>query len=419
MAQAKSGSTTTFILIGVVFLLLIFSGYHISNNLEWVEYDTSSTLTEEAKRNPYLAAKKLLKQYQIELSEKRSFRDFDQPVKFMSETHPDDTFVLVDAYGSLSQLRMEHLLGWVDDGGHLIASMKNPYLENLKQVKDPLFEHFEVETIRREEEGLDEETWELINRLGRFAGFDGEKLCPLLTEQGTVIFDGSEETAGVHFLSNDVMSAHGEEPYGYIGYEDEAHMLQFEVGRGMVTLLPNLDIWKVSAIGCLDHAYVLLQLAPDSGGGITFYRNFEFPSVFKVLWHYFGLALILAASLLILWLWNRGVRFGPIREREFTQQRQLIEHIDASANFLWQKGRMSVLIERLREQLLLKLKQSHPNLFKQHVTEGDRAELAKKLSIILTLTPEQIELALWTQLEKDMQQLTDMLNFLQQIKDQT
>ncbi len=409
------------VLLGI---LVLVSGYLVYQNLEWIEYERDLGPTEEARRNPFLAAAELMELYQVELSNKRSFRDFDQPMQFLSDSQPADTIVLVDAYGSLSANRMGHLLAWVDQGGHLIATAKNPFLDNADNIGDPLFEFFNVAIERQGEDAMTEELWDIVSRYGYLAGVSGEELCPLLFAQNTFNFDGDETQLGVHFLSEDRLIATDAEPSGWIGDSDWAHLLQFDYGEGLVTLVSSLDLWKNSAIGCLDHAYVLWQLGPDSGP-MVFYTNMEFPSFVSLLWRYFDLSVILFLGLLGAWLWYRGARLGPIRHAETASQRQLLEHIDASANFLWRIGKLEVSVERARQQVLVQLQRKYPQVLKpvsisdEKITFRleDRAEQTRFLSKQLGIQASHIDLALWRPINNDPQRLVATLRDLQRLKE--
>lgn len=404
----------------IITVTVIVAGFYLYGKIEWVEYEEDLGLTEKARTNPYLAATSFLERHKVTLKTEKSFRRFDEPVRY-GNGELGEAVVLVDAYGSLSDERLENLLGWVEQGGHLIAAAKNPFLDNIENVSDPLFDYFGVKIERQEGEGMEEQVWEMVERFGHLAGVSGEDLCPLLYAQTSFNFSGDSEEIDVHFLSTDLLMAEGWDPSSWVGNEYEAHMLQFDVGRGLVTLMSSLDLWKNSAIGCLDHSYVLWQLAPEEGV-MTIFTNFEFPSVFNVVWRYFDVAIVIAFITLMLWLWHRGVRFGPIRERHDEERRQLLEHIDASASFIWRIGKTPELVASIREQVLNKIKQKHPQIFKEYPglseeVEEAPSELIEHLSKISGLRPEQIKTAFWQPPENDPQRITEVLILLQQIKD--
>jgi hypothetical protein len=350
-----------------------------------------------------------------------------------------DTIVLVEAYGSLSAARMQRLIDWVGQGGHLIATASNRSLDKIANVTDPLFDYFGVVIDRQNGEGMEEQVWELINRYGYLAGVAGDQLCPLLTAQTRFNFSGDDAELDVHFLSTDLLRAEGQVPDGWVGEKSYAYLLQFDVGEGMVTLVSSLDLWKNSAIGCLDHSYLLWQLAPEAGV-MTMFSNTEFPGVMEVLWRYFDSAMVTATLLLSFWLWNRGVRFGPVRENQDAERRQLLEHIDASANFLWRSGKTEALVNDIRVQILQQIRKQHPQLRRNTTLTGKQwveaadgqvgmamdqhseaavESAATTLAAPLGLSADEINFALWQPIDNDPQRITQLLVLLQKIKEKT
>mgnify|MGYP001077495927 CR=1 FL=1 len=416
-----------------ILLVLFALGWVAYSHITWVDYEVELGITDEARKNPFLAATIFLKDYGLTVRRERSFRPFDKALN-AEEWGTVDTIVLVDAYGSLSTPRMQNLLSWVDQGGHLIATASNRFIDNIDGVSDSLFDHFRVEVNRQNGEGMEQDLWALINRFGYLAGMTGAELCPMLAAQTQFSFAGDDVEIGVHFLNTDVMQAEGRQPDAWVGEASSAYMLQFDLGEGMVTLVTSLDLWKNSAVGCLDHAWFLWQLAPYSGE-MVFFQNFEYPGVMGVIWRYFDITLMVAAFLLLLWLWYRGVRFGPVRENFTMERRQLMEHIDASAHFLWRIGKTDHLIQAIRDQTLQAIQHKHPQLFpveddasavkgldgraKSLTSQAEQNTriLAAKLSTLMELSAEQIHLALWQPIANDPKKIAETMAVVQKIKE--
>ncbi|WP_020405345.1 DUF4350 domain-containing protein [Hahella ganghwensis] len=397
-------------LLVTLLLGLIYFGYQ---EIEWVEHESDLGPTPEARQDPYYAAKLYLEKLGITQDSKLHLRDFDDS-DWAARRPVDDTIVLVDTYGSLSEERANVLLDWVSRGGHVIASANNPFLDDASGVIDPLFDYFGVEVERRDDSELQEEVWDTLGSIGQFSGWSESDLCKILPEQANFYFEDDEDNdVRVHFMTADVLYADPELAYSMIGAEsaDGSLMIQFEHGDGLVTFMVSLAMWKNWAIGCLEHAYVYWQLVPG-GGPVTFYRNQDFPGLGSIIWKYFHLSLLLALLLLGGWLWMRGSRFGPVREYQASQPRQILEHIDASARFLWRMDKGETLLQNSREMVLSILRHRYPEYLRM-----DAADCCLQLAKVLHLKPEEIDLALWRDVQGNAPEFVHAVRLLQIMKE--
>jgi len=453
MTKARRGQFNRKIVpLTVVVLVLIGVSY---SQIEWVKIDADPEITEQARRNPFFAAKKFLQPLGVQLRTEYSLKALDQPLT-KPATETGDTMVLVDAYGSLSAQQVNHLLDWVNQGGHLIAAANYSWSDDTGQaealaetINDELFAHFGVQVIHRKGLGLGQRLWELLNSFGFLTGRAEEELCPLLQAQAQFQFADTATPVDAHFLTTDSLVPQGRQPDAWIGIAEEAKLLQFAIGEGMVTLVSSLDWWRNSAIACLDHAFILQRLAPASGV-MTWYINLDYPSAWKIVWRYFDGSIITSLLLLAAWLWHRAVRFGPIKQPGQIQQRQLLEHIDASANFLWRFKKAEVLVRSVRSQLLQSIQQRHPQLVLSPYQHQDRRQQdnrqqdhdlqnysqqkkspqqkpefaaaiddagIKQLAALAGLSVAEVKLALCQPVKQNPELTTDMLALLQKLKD--
>ncbi|ABC27177.1 conserved hypothetical protein [Hahella chejuensis KCTC 2396] len=405
--------SNSFAAIGIVIavLVLVALGVYWYQGLEWIEYERDLGPNEKARREPFLAAQLFIEKRGYKLESNPSFRDFDDP-DFALKTSTEDAIVLVDAYGSLSQKRTQTLLEWVERGGHLMVTAKNPYLKGMDKIQDPIFEEFGVEVERNGQGDFDEELWGAISTIGGYVGITQEDLCPMLYPQAEFSFEGDENSIGVHFLSNDTLYGQDDYLYASVGPDGASRMLQYEYGDGMVTYMVSLDMWKNFAIGCQDHAYMLWQMAPGDSGVMHFYYNRDFPSLGSVLWRHFYAAIAVGALTLFLWLWYRGMRFGPLRDEEPGTQRQILEHIAASARFLWRMDKGQALVESVRAETWQAISKRL-----QHITRLEQSVQIAQLAKHFQMNEQAVEAALFGPIPNDPVSFVNIIRALKRIKD--
>lgn len=159
--------------------------------------------------------------------------------------------------------------------------------------------------------------------------------------------------------------------------ERHEHLLYFNVGTGSVTITSDNYIWANPRIDCHDHAYALWRLT-NPKGRVWFLVNQDAPSLASILWRNASYGVLAALIALVLWLWAKSLRFGPVLVVEHTGRRSLAEHIYASAMLLWRKQEHPQLLELLREEILDRMDEQHPDL--SQATQEQRAEFLQELT---------------------------------------
>jgi hypothetical protein len=163
--------------------------------------------------------------------------------------------------------------------------------------------------------------------------------------------------------------------------EKKEHLLYFDIGSGSITITSDNYIWENHRIDCHDHAYGLWRLVnPD--GRVWFLVNQDAPSLATILWRNASYGVLAALLALVLWLWAKSLRFGPVLVVEQSGRRSLAEHIYASAMLLWRKQEHPQLLELLRKEILDRLAEQHPNL--HHASQEERVEFLHELTGINT-----------------------------------
>ena len=385
--------------------------------IEWVEKEIDLGPTAEAKKEPFLAAKRYFERLDVEVELRGNFRQLDKANgdeglgAGLGDMGYQDVVILVDAYGSLSPKRANHLLNWVERGGQLIVSASNPFIDNVLSINDPLFEQFNITLEESEGSSRDAESIEQLSSFGNMVGLEQLDACNLLTPQAEFTFADDTETVQADFLSPIRLIVDDfESSKGVIG-DDGGFILQYDHGDGLVSYMSHLDFWKNTTIGCLDHAYILWQLA-SVNGKVWFLYNRDAPSLSSLLWqhyHYFVTALFV---LIMSWLWRRNNRFGPIRSVSDLSTRRLMEHIEASARFNWKHNHGRQLIKVLRDDIERRIEKHHPGYTKKSVK--NQAEiLAKQVQVDLS----QIEKAMLADSSTNPENFAETVGLLKKIKE--
>ncbi len=148
--------------------------------------------------------------------------------------------------------------------------------------------------------------------------------------------------------------------------EDATYSLvRVAVGKGWVTAVSDTEFLTNPQIGDLDHAaFAWDVVAPPHRipeGLSVFLRTGVLPW-YELLLRFAWMALLSGAIALVIFLWSRGSRFGPISAAEPPDRRSLLEHVAASGEFLWQHRLGEVLLQSSRARFLRDATRNDPFL---------------------------------------------------------
>ncbi|HKY01418.1 MAG TPA: DUF4350 domain-containing protein [Burkholderiales bacterium] len=315
------------ILIGLSILVLGTLGtVWFFNNFDYVDYRQWVGLRGEARRNPYLAAQRLMVELGTPADELRS-------VSGINRLPPKGVLVIGEAREILTPNGRKALLDWVAHGGYLIT-------EDLSAEKsDALLDAFEVSR-----EAIDED--------------EREREWPLVEFE----FPDREQTLKAQM--HEWQSIEREDSLLYARSENANHVLHFRYGDGYVTVLNSMWFMENRALGKHDHAeilYALLELAPVRSA-ISFFNEPEDLSLWDWLAENAWTVLCAGALALTLWLWRIGPRFGPIAPDPQRERRSLLEHLRACGRFEWRAQGGPQLLEAARDVTWRRIARAHPEL---------------------------------------------------------
>ncbi len=356
-----------------LFCLLVIAGFGwwFYTTYEPVTRTERSDMAPEARHNPLLAAQRLLERLGLQV-ESQSGR------RFLAHPPEENGALLVRDLGApLTQDQVDELLYWVEEGGHLIAS---PGRLQSDELNRPLLESFGVSLVRAGHiEGM-----EWLEDMVREATKKDE---PATTD---ILLPGEgQQKLTVEFDERRWFSVDYDGDYWLEPEEDNPHLLQFAVGGGYVTFLSDSRFFDNEHIGDYDHAPLLAELTAGYDRVWLLYSS-QMPSLAALLWRAAPYLVVSLGLLTLLLVWRMSRRTGPLILIGEQQRRNLLEHLQAAAEFNWRFGPAEGRLQLARKQVEKRWLASHPQL--QRLEPAARCEwLAEHTG----LSAESIELALY------------------------
>ena len=167
-----------------------------------------------------------------------------------------------------------------------------------------------------------------------------------------------------------------------------------------------------------DHAELFLRFLSWKAKpkNVWLISDSTFPSWAQWLWFHAWAVLLWIFALLGLWILGRARRFGPILSDEEPERRPLLEHIDASARWIWNApDGPQTLLSALRDSVRQKLAWRHPAWSRLPL-----GELSQELSRLHKVSAKATQRALDPNSpthSPTAQEFTKMVRILQQLKE--
>jgi hypothetical protein len=264
----------------------------------------AAVATGEARFNRFFALEQTLQRLQLPVTSLTTLDPQRMPLR------PGDTLVLGDDAARVDVDDAARIAAWVRGGGHLLVSpglpdmaVHTPLFEALGLL-DPRRADFACSAIRMDETAADKDGPELCGR--RF------RLKPAAAAA--------------------VDAAIGDAQIGYL-------LARTRVARGSVSLLVNLD--ALSGNGLRHTAarqFGRRLLAPNMGHGrVYLVYALDDISFLKRLLRDGWPALLALTMLLAGWMAMRSARLGPLMPAPTLHRRALLEHVQATGEFLYRR----------------------------------------------------------------------------------
>jgi hypothetical protein len=298
--------------------------------------------TGKARLNPYLAAEKYLNQQGWDVESSRTWSNYDDETQMI---------ILPGSFLQTKGIAMR-VLDWVNQGGNLVITIeggepdRNDFTESGSGMGvfepgdyaglDHALEQFKISSSQYSYQAAEDDSknrghlsrpWELVKTEEEWGGHSLE-------------FEGE---VGLNI----------EEGRNWIQNEDgKSRMVGLNYGAGEVLVLAHARPFRNPYLARADHAEFLDHLSGRYGdGGKIVFLYGSSNSFFGLVWKKGWMVVIAGLILLVVWLWMRIPRFGPILRDNLVKRQPYGESLITSARFLWRTGELEHLVRPLRAQL--------------------------------------------------------------------
>ncbi len=324
-------SRTTWVLVIAITLI------GISMTLFFTYFDKVTTeknigLSKEAKKNQFFAAKKFLKEYDINfqlLTDFSIFESIDSEATKLGEY--DTVFIATSRVGMSEKLR-NNMQSWINAGGHLVVVATEPFDLKLGESRD-----------------------KFLDDLG-FRYFLNQEYMDVSKEEELMhlTFENYEAETELHFDS----SGYFEDNSGKARFiASNAHsnlLIQYDYGAGLVTVLADFSIWDNYYIAQHDHAIFMLQLIGVNKQAWLIYNRNQ-PSLLDLILNSMPMVVISTLVLLLILLGQKLWRKGRLKNDEQAWQREIMSHIYAAGEMSYSLDEGLILIEQQREIIIKRM----------------------------------------------------------------
>jgi hypothetical protein len=375
----------------LVLLALCAAGFFAC--FEKREIEIERGVSDEARRNPYLALGRLLERMGHTVVAETN------PERLGELPDPPATLILPTSRASIGAERSQELLDWVSRGGHLAVVTYSFWPDAAEEPArpDPILDRFGLRQVagllpvpeQAEDEEADEpqEPSEPTPSLGELFADEADSDA---TESAWAAFDTGTLEVGFspNFRWLDPQAVAAWSVAGFSG----VHLIEVAHGRGRISAFtseePLLNRW----IGERDNAeFAVRWLRRDANadGPIWILYEEDWPSLFALVRRHGMPALVAGAVLLFAWVWSAVFRFGPVLPEPSRARRSWLEHLDAAGRFHWRQDHGRALLAGMRDEVARRLRERHPAW--RDLPERERAaRVAERTG----LSPAEVEHAL-------------------------
>jgi hypothetical protein len=330
--------------------LAVIVGAWVLSHFDRETYEARTPPGREARRDPWLAAERLLARMGWQV-------DAAQEAATLDRLPPGGALLLSNEREyHLTPTRAASLLDWVANGGYLIADASGV------GPNDAVLRAFDVKLRparpvgsrdpspddegARERRARDTEPEEARYRGVGIPGYG--RVLRMRAIDWVPLYAGERAPA-----------------WRTPGRTDRAgnasdEILEFAHGRGHVTLINGL--WRFSgpaALDAEDHAEILVALLATHHvqGAVRILTRLDTPSLFEWLRDNAAAALASMVVLIAFWVWHIVPRFGVVRAPPALERRSLVEHLRAIGRFLWRQKAGAVMLDAARANVRRRLAQ--------------------------------------------------------------
>lgn len=355
------------------------------NNFELAEREVTGGYSQEARRNPFLAAERYLERIG------RDAASVSSTDLWRNLPATDDVLVVYRYVPPAGEKRQRMLREWVEAGGHLIVGADSTLRIGKKNDRKipGLLAELGVRVQEYEDGWLPDRPWQV---------------------RIDIEFSELETPVGVNMSTRRYLEDGEDQARAGVPLDEGYGLLQYEVGDGLVTVLADNTFLTNREIDDEDHALALaLLVGLEPEGKVWLVHDVVMPSLLELAWQHASYALVALLAVVLLWLWKLGARLGPLLPPLHAPRRDISEHLAASANYLWRLDRGQVLFRHNRQRI------EQAWLAKHYVLRAmEPAERCHWIAARSGLTPKAVERALYADYagESDFIELSSYLQVL-------
>ncbi|ALG68970.1 DUF4350 domain-containing protein [Beggiatoa leptomitoformis] len=370
----------------IVIVSLVVWGAWFLTNYQLVLKQREIGFQGEARYNDLLAAQRFIEKMGTAAETVTAFSQLKQPLSVK------DTVILATHWSYIDRYQVDFLLEWVNNGGSLIVTHRLPSNNSSQKNKYNSHEHF-----------LEITQTKVIEK--KKSNDDPYKKTTLVTLNNLPL---------TLMIDTDLTLETAQKPSIELTTEQGTYLLSHQYGKGYITVVTDLFCIENEEINHYDHAAFLWKLVhlSHTATKVWLWQPIgEGFSLFALLKTYGWMVFVSATVFLILWLWAISRRFGSVLPEPSLARRRLLEHIEASAYYLWQHKQSDILLERTRQAVLQRLESVHPDWL--HLKPP---QLYDNISQISAVTVKDVQQALHAPLAKTPATFTTAIQTLSKIR---
>ena len=330
--------------------------------IEECEEEVTARWSIEALLNPFLAAERFLQKSDIGVVEVEGLVGIET-------LDGVSTLFVSEANLVVSEAQLERVMAWLEQGGNVI------YAANFVAHEDDLLlDRFDVDVewydydeddhdakAEATQESLAEKMREYNRQIE-----EGKTREEITETEGrdnaltTVDFDDGSGQLEIDFddrltlvqpyIEDDDVDDTVAQPVSWAYSDYGVHMVQFDVGAGLLTIVSDPGIWTSYRIDHYDHAFLLWKLSA-SGGSFAILHPVLQNSLWDLTVEHASELLIAAALIIAVWIWHLSYRFGRLVSRDTTRTRALAEHFSSISHYLWHRRHGEYLLQPIRHRI--------------------------------------------------------------------
>jgi hypothetical protein len=295
-------------------ILLIVAGllvYWIAINTYWDKSTIPAPLQNEAARNPFYGAQRLVEQ----LGAKSSWD------RFLREVPPDAAIVLSSWHWTLVKGRRSRMEQWVEAGGRLVVDRTLVGGSEEFERWSGISHHMPPQ--REEDQETEEERNDRRSML--------QRKCRVLRGEASRSYRLCAAEDGTHLVTT--------RPVAW-ALKDELgnQVLRVKVGRGSVTVVNGVPFHFRQILEGDNAALLVAAVQLRKNDEVHFLSEEEHPSMLALMWLLGWPVVVLGLALIALALWRNSVRFGPLAAQPDRARRSLAEQIRGTGLFVIRFG---------------------------------------------------------------------------------